>query len=378
MTLAAPLHLVRPDLVGWTGYSSARTSYAAAGGSDAPDPSIWLNANEGAGAHLVDPEGRFRRYPDPQPAPLTQALAETYGVPADQVVVGRGSDELIDVLVRTLCRPGGDGVVVCTPTFGMYAISARLHGVPVTELPATDGQDTWHVDVDAVATATQAAAARVVFLASPGNPTGAIVPLEEVSRLAGAVHDQAVVVVDEAYAEFTTAPSTLALRSAHPNLVVLRTLSKAHALAAARIGCAVADPGLATVLRGVLPPYPLATPAVDLAVAALEPDRAAEMRRRAVALGADRRRLGEALARDPRVSAVYRSEANFVLIRCHAPQEVLTVLRGAGIVVRDMRQVAGLEDALRVTVGAPDEVDAVIETLAATTEGGTTPPVRET
>lgn len=375
--LPSPLALVRPDLLDFTGYSSSRTSYAAtAREASDPEPSIWLNANESGTAHPADPEGRSRRYPEPQPVELVSALATTYGVHVDQVVAGRGSDELIDILVRTMCRPGQDGVVISSPTFGMYAVSASLHGVPVTDVPAADLGSSWAVDVDAVAAATRSAGARLVFLANPGNPTGSVVPPADLARLAEAIAYQAVLVVDEAYAEYSNGPSAVTMLADHPTLVVLRTLSKAHGLAAARVGCALADPGLTALLRAVLPPYPLAAPAVGLAVAALDPSHAPEVARATAAVLADRDRLRAALQADPRVRTTYGSETNFVLVRCTDADDLLTSLRAAGIVVRDMRHLPGLDDALRVTVGAPAEVDAVVERLKAPDEDGRAPSVR--
>ena len=356
---AFPAHLVREDLRGFAGYSSARTSAPAT----ATPARIWLNANESGHPSEVDPDGVARRYPDPQPPALVDALADTWATTPDRVVVGRGSDEMIELLVRALCRPGGDAIVICPPTFGMYAVSARLHGVPVVEVPQVDDGLTWRVDTDAVADAAVRKGARVVFLASPGNPTGSVVPLREVGELAVRLSDQAVVVVDEAYGEFCEQRSAVTLLEEHPNLVVLRTLSKAHALAGLRVGLALAHPDLATVLRTVQAPYPVPVPVAQAALAALSPE----------ALAATRRRVGETLrVRDavcrrlrdlPGVRAVYASEANFLLLRCDDPDRVLDTLTADGIVVRDVRQQPGLEDALRITIGTTLEMTALDHAL---------------
>ena len=192
-----PAELVREDLRDFAGYSSARVS-----APDLGEPRIWLNANESGTPSAADGSGACRRYPAPQPAPLVEAFADLWATTPDRVVVGRGSDECIELLIRALCRPGGDAVVVTSPTFGMYAVSARLHGVPVIDVPQIDDELTWRVDTAAVATAARQNGARIVFLASPGNPTASVVPLREIAALAKDLADQALVVVDEAYGEF--------------------------------------------------------------------------------------------------------------------------------------------------------------------------------
>ena len=359
--------LIREDLRDFAGYSSARTS------DDGAPATIWLNANEAATASAVDPQGAQRRYPDPQPAELVSALADTYGVRAEQVVVGRGSDECIDLLVRALCAPGSnDAIVQAPPTFGMYAVSARLQGVPVIDVPQRDLGDIWEVDTEGMRRAAAQQGARIAFLTSPGNPTGAVVPLDQVEALADALADQAVVVVDEAYQEFAGPVSAATVLDAHPNLVVLRTLSKAHGLAGARVGVALCHSDLAAVLRRVQAPYPLPAPVTELAVAALSASVRRSVEARVAQTRADRSRLAAVLTADPRVRTVYASEANFLLVRSPVVDTLLTELRAHGIVVRDMRHL--LTDALRVTVGSPEEIDAVEQALA---DRGQDPPATE-
>lgn len=357
-----PLALVREDLRGFAGYSSARTSHSGA------PARIWLNANEAASANTADPEGRTRRYPTPQPPELVAALAALYGADPAGVVVGRGSDEAIDLLVRALCRPGGDGVVLSSPTFGMYAVSARLHGVPVHDVPQADEGTSWSTDPAQVVETVRTTGSRLVFLASPGNPTGAGLDTRMLLALADALADQAVVVVDEAYQEFGSAPSLVSAVAGHPTLAVLRTLSKAHGLAGARVGTVVTDPDLAAVLRRVQAPYPLPAPVVDLALAALSDTALHQTRRRVAATVRERPRLAAVVGRHPLVRTVYDSEANFVLARCEdaaAVDEVLADLAVHGIVVRDMRHLPGLHDALRVTVGTSADLDEVAAALSA-------------
>ena len=350
------LALVRDDLRDFAGYRSAR--------SDRIDGQVWLNANESPWANLADGHGDVRRYPEPQPSLLCAALAGLYGCRPPQLLVGRGSDEGIDLLVRALCRPGGDAVVVTPPTFGMYAVSARLHGTRVVEVPLRDDSDGFVCDFDRVAVAAETQAAKLVFLCSPGNPSGTLLPLDEIGALARRLEGRALVVVDEAYLEYAHAPSAISLIATHRNLVVLRTLSKAHALAAARIGSVIADAELIAVLRRCQAPYPLPGPCVELACRALTPDALGMTGMRVVAVRDERDRMFAALRAAPGVRNVYPSRANFLLVRFDSAQPVFDRLLAAGVVVRDLRAVPGLDDALRVTIGSAEQNAQVIALVA--------------
>lgn len=351
------LNLVRADLAGFGGYSSARTAKLAG--------DVWLNANEAAWANPGDADGSCRRYPEPQPAALVAALADLYGAQPEQVLVGRGSDEAIDLLVRTLCEPGRDGVLFTPPVFGMYAVSARLQGARAIEVPLVDTADGLLPDIDAVIAAAIDSNAKLVFLCSPSNPGGRSVPLADVERVASVLAGRALVVVDEAYGEFADAPSAVGLMHEHANIAVLRTLSKAHGLAAARIGTLVADADLVALLRKVQAPYPIPAPCSALALAGLTPQARQLTGQRVQHIRAERRRLQDALAGLPIVRRVYASDANFVLVRFADARGAFQALLAAGIVVRDQRAAPQLDDALRITLGTPEQNDRVIATLRA-------------
>ncbi len=162
--MSSVLPLVRPDLRDFTGYKSAR--------SEALRGEVWLNANESAWANPADGQGRSRRYPDPQPPALRARLAQVYGVAPEQLLVGRGSDEAIDLLVRALCVPGQDAIVVTPPVFGMYVVCARLQGARIIEVPLVDGDAGFVADLDAIREAALGQGAKLVFLCSPSNPAG--------------------------------------------------------------------------------------------------------------------------------------------------------------------------------------------------------------
>ncbi|WP_166208717.1 histidinol-phosphate transaminase [Cognatiluteimonas telluris] len=347
--------LLRPDLRGFSGYRSAR--------SESLQGDVWLNANESAQSNHADDTGAWRRYPQPQPPPLRAALATLYGCDEAQLLIGRGSDEPIDLLARAFCQPGRDAVLVTPPVFGMYAVCARLQGARVVEVPLRDRAAGFDVDLDQVALAARAQHARLVFLCSPGNPTGNVLQAGAVLALARALQDSALVVVDEAYAEFADTPSLVPAIAAQPNLAVLRTLSKAHALAGARIGCLVADPAVVSALQRCQAPYPVPAPCAELALAALSPAALRLTAANIDAMRAQRQGLIDALVGVACVRRVYPSQANFILARFDRVEDVFGRLLAAGVVVRSMREQPGLGDALRITVGTAAQNARLLDTL---------------
>lgn len=355
--MSALLQLVRPDLRGFGGYSSAR--------SESVQGEVWLNANESPWANVADPFARNRRYPDPQPQPLRERLAALYECEPEQLLIGRGSDEAIDLLVRALCVAGRDTVLTTPPVFGMYAVSARLQDARLVEVPLLDGDDGFAVDMEAVAEAAEQSGAKLVFLCSPSNPTGAGVALEDIAVLANRLLGQALVVVDEAYAEYAEQASAATLISGCPNIAVLRTLSKAHALAAARIGVVIADASLVDVLRRCQAPYPVPAPCADLALEALSAASLAQTRQRVALVKFERGRVADALAALPGVRRVYPSQGNYLLVRFHDAHRAFAALLAAGVVVRDQRAAPQLGDALRISIGAPEENARMLGALQA-------------
>lgn len=355
--MSAILPLVRPDLRDFAGYKSAR--------SEALRGDVWLNANESAWSNPADGEGRSRRYPDPQPPALRARLADLYGVAPAALLVGRGSDEAIDLLVRALCVPGQDAIVVTPPVFGMYAVCARLQGAPLVEVPLLDGIAGLNADLDAIREAALAQRAKLVFLCSPSNPAGSVIPLADIAALAGSLEGKAVVVVDEAYGEFADGPSATTLLAAHPNIAVLRTLSKAHALAAARIGVVIGNEDLIAVLQRCQAPYPVPTPCADLALEGLSDAALAQTRERIAVVRGERDRLRDALAQSSGVLRVYPSQGNYLLARFDDAESAFRALLAAGVVVRDQRAAPQLGNALRITVGSPPQNDRVIAALNA-------------
>jgi histidinol-phosphate aminotransferase len=343
--------LARAEIRALKPYSSARME--ASGGS------VLLNANESPWPSVMGGTGALNRYPDPQPAELVKRLAALYGVAPAQVLVGRGSDEAIDLLVRAFCRAGQDAVVISPPTFGMYSVSAGIQDAAVVDVPL--GAD-FSLDVDALLAAVTARV-KLVFVCSPNNPTGNLVPLASIEQLAAALTNRALVVVDEAYIEFAGVPSATALLARYDNVVVLRTLSKAHALAAARVGTLVAHAEIVALLRRILPAYPLPAPCVEAALAALTPPALAATRVRVAGLLDARERLAEVLKTFPGVREVFPSSGNFLLVRCADARGLHDQLLAAGVVVRDVSHHAALSGCLRVTVGSDEDHKRLLAAL---------------
>lgn len=349
-----PVDLARPEIRALQAYSSARME--ARGGA------VALNANESPWPPFGS-DAEWNRYPDPQPAALLQRLARLYGVASDQVLGGRGSDEGIDLLVRAFCAAGRDAILISPPTFGMYVICARAQGAGVLEAPL---RSDFSLDADALL-ASMTPAVKLVFVCAPNNPTGTGVPRRVILRLAEALTDKALLVVDEAYVEFVEpggdCGSIADCIGAVPNLVVLRTLSKAWALAGVRIGALLADARVVALLRKLMPPYPLPSPCVEAALRALSGQGERAVRERVAASLRERERMRIALQPLDCVREVLRSQANFLAVRCCDADAALAALLAAGIVVRDVRRYPGLGDTLRITLGTPGENDRVLEIL---------------
>jgi histidinol-phosphate aminotransferase len=290
-------------------------------------------------------------------------LAELYGVRSEQLLVTRGSDEGIDLLVRAFCRAGLDGVLIAPPCFGMYAVAARVQNAPLIEQPLRDRDGEWRFDLEAMLASVTRRDVRVVFLCSPANPTGQALTLAQIRGLAQALAGRAVLVLDEAYGEFSDIASAASLLPEFSHLVVLRTLSKAHALAGARIGSLLAAPELVAMLGNLSAPYPIAAPSAALALAALSDAGLERSRQRVQATIRERLSLFAALSKLDSVSQVYPSEGNFLLARFQDRAGTYQRLLRAGVVVRDVSAMPGLDDALRISVGTPEENLALLQAI---------------
>jgi len=345
------LALARPDIIALKAYSHASW-----------DPAFErLHANELPWRAETDRSlAGLNRYPEPHPQVLAQRLATLYGVKERQLLPGRGSDESIDLLVRGFCRAGVDNVVICPPTFGMYAVAARIQGAAVREVPLLRDSG-FALDTTGVLAACDANT-KIVFLCSPNNPTGNAMAPGAIEELLAALSYKALVVVDEAYIEFSGDRSLTTELSRFPNLVVLRTLSKAYGLAGARVGSLIAAPEIVALLGKVIPPYSIPQLTIEAVLATLGEGQLAIQRERVAQVRAERERLSAALPSCKPVQKIWPSVANFLLVDFAAPDAVLDAARAAKLLIRDMRGVS--PQSLRITVGTIEQNDRLIRSLA--------------
>jgi len=349
--MSSILALARPDIIALKAYSHASW-----------DPAFErLHANELPWRAETDRSvAGLNRYPEPHPHVLAQRLATLYGVQEQQLLPGRGSDESIDLLVRGFCRAGVDNVVICPPTFGMYAVAARIQGAQVREVPLMREQG-FALDTTRVLEACDSNT-KIVFLCSPNNPTGNAMAPAGIEQLLVALSDRALVVVDEAYVEFSGDRSLTTQLARFPNLVVLRTLSKAYGLAGARVGSLIAAPEIVALLGKVIPPYSIPQLTIEAVLATLGEGQLAVQRERVAQVRAERERLSTALAACKGVRKIWPSVANFLLVDFAAAEAVLDAARAAKLLIRDMRSVS--PQSLRITVGTIEQNDRLIRSLA--------------
>jgi len=344
--------LARPEILALAPFDIAANANDAFG----PD-AIRLDANENPYPPLSDGSlaAGLNRYPEPQPARLKQAMAALWGVTQDSLAVTRGADDAIDILVRAFCRPALDAVAVCTPTFSAYAHFAALQGARVKEVELEAG---FRFDPDVfLAAVADEPSLKLAFLCSPNNPTGDVIDPDDLLRVAGAL-PETIVVVDEAYLDFSDTPSLAAEAMRRPNLVVLKTLSKAYGLAGARVGALVAAPELVAVAARALPPYPLPSLSIEAGLAALAPARRIVHDERVRRIKAERGRMAARLAAAPGVRSVRSGGGNFLFLEVEAPEALAARLRGLGIRVRFRPNAA--PGGLRLTVGSEAENEAAL------------------
>ncbi len=345
------LALVRPDILALAPYSSARKE--SKGGR------VWLDANENPETPAAH-QPLLNRYPEPQPADLLAQLAALYKVAPAQCLVTRGSDEGIDLLLRTFCRAGQDAILITPPTYGMYVVAAGIQGAKVVTVPLVRERN-YALDTAAVLQAVTPAV-KLVFLCSPNNPTGGLLDRADVLAVVRTLAGRAVVVVDEAYVDFSGQPSLAAEIPANPNLVVLRTLSKAFGLAGARVGTTIADPAVIAVLQKVIAPYPVPAPVVAAAVVALKPAGLDAARESVRQLVAERLRLLAALPKIPAVKRVWPSDTNYILVEVADAARAMAAGRAAGVIWRDRSK--DVPNSIRITVGTAEENNQTLEVLA--------------
>ncbi|SFN32908.1 histidinol-phosphate aminotransferase [Izhakiella capsodis] len=345
--------LARANVRALTPYQSARRL----GGSG----DVWLNANEYPIAIPYElTQQTLNRYPECQPEQVIERYASYAGLQPDQVLTCRGADEGIELLMRAFCEPGEDAVLFCPPTYGMYSVSAETIGL---EYRTVQARENWQINLEEIG--AQLGGVKLIYLCSPNNPTGNLISAGDIRTLLEMARGKALVIADEAYIEFCPQASVASWLGEYPHLVVLRTLSKAFALAGLRCGFVLANAPVITLLMKVIAPYPLSTPVADVAAQALSEQGLAEMRRHVKTIKENRALLIDALRQSRWVETVYESETNYLLVRFRASSFVFKSLWNQGIILRDQNKQPGLADCLRISIGTRAECDHVINALAA-------------
>lgn len=343
MKIEDVLKLARPNILGLEAYSTARDDC----GSNRPE--IFLDANENPYNNGIN------RYPDPHQKALKSRISEIKGIAAGSLFLGNGSDEAIDLVYRVFCEPGESNTVSIAPSYGMYEVAAAMNDV---EFRKVQLRPDFSMDTEAMLAATDSKT-RLMFICSPNNPTGNSFPAEQIEELLERFGG--VVVLDEAYIDFSVMPSLASLVKRYPNLIALQTLSKAWGMAGLRIGLAVADPAVISLMSKVKYPYNINVVAQKMALMKL--DEAAKDKAVAEIVG-QRFRLEKELRKCPEVKGIYSSDANFLLVRFDNPDEVYGRLLAGGVIVRNRSKVPGCEGCLRITVGTPAENDRLLRLLA--------------
>ena len=339
-------NILRENIKNLVPYSSARDEFKG-------EASVFLDANENSfGSPLPN---QYNRYPDPLQLAVKTRLSEIKGVPPQNIFLGNGSDEAIDILFRAFCRPGIDNVITVPPTYGMYEVSANINDVAIKKIPLTPD---YQLNLEEIAAAIDENT-KLIFICSPNNPTGNSINREDIETILA--NFSGLVVIDEAYINYSRQKSFIQELTEYSNLVILQTLSKAWGLAGLRVGMAFASEEIIEVFNRVKPPYNINEASQTLALEALNNiDQVNTWIKETIA---QREKLVSNLAKLTFVSKIYPSDANFVLVKTTNARGIYTYLVEKGIIVRDRSKIELCEGSLRITVGTPAENDKLIEAL---------------
>jgi histidinol-phosphate aminotransferase len=329
--------ILRKNIRGLQPYSSARSEYTGTG--------IFLDANE-------NPFGKLNRYPDPGQFSLKQRISEIKLVPAENIFIGNGSDEVIDLVIRIFCTPGVDKILTFTPTYGMYEVAAAINDIELLKLPLDKG---FQIETALLNKAVHDEKLKIIFICSPNNPTGnCIDDVEDVlQRFKG------IVVVDEAYIDFAQNPSFIRKLNKYPNLIVAQTLSKAWGLAAARIGIAYASTDIIAYMAKAKPPYNVSALNQGAALEALDDITTFETNKAMLLQQKDL--LSTQLEQLPMVKKVFPSDANFLLVETTDAVSIYNALLAQHIIVRNRTHV--VQNCIRISIGSPEENRQLIEAM---------------
>ena len=328
-------NLIRKNIKAMKPYSSARDEF-----KDLKADMVFLDANENPF------ETTLNRYPDPQQTALKELISKQKELPINQVLLGNGSDEVLDLIVRAFCEPNQDSILTLLPTYGMYSVLAQLNSIENIEVSLSKD---FNINVDQVLKQVKPST-KLLFICSPNNPSGNIMDVNAVTRLLKAF--DGLVVIDEAYIDFTTIESWMQHLNTFPNLIVTQTLSKAYGLAGIRLGTCYASKEIIAVLNKIKPPYNINSLTQQAAIEALQNNEVSDQ---VSSILREREKLANALASCFFVKKIYPSDANFILIKVDDANKRYDELLRHGIVIRNRTTQLGCENCLRISVGTPAE-----------------------
>lgn len=327
-------NLVRKNILNLQAYSSARDEYKESTG-------VFLDANE-------SPFGKLNRYPDPHQLALKTELANNKKVKKEQIFIGNGSDEVIDCLLRVFCTPQQDKVIICPPTYGMYKVSARINDLSIIEIPLTVD---FQLNVDAILKQK----AKILFLCSPNNPTG-----NSLNQIATILDNfKGIILLDEAYIDFSEKESWISKLDKYPNLVVSQTFSKAYGLAASRIGVAYSNPEIIAFMNKIKAPYNVSSTNQEAAIQCIK--NRTVIQANIDLIKQEKDRIMKELEKNTIVTNIYPSDANFLLVRFQNANKVFETLLKQKIITRNRS--SEVNDCIRITIGKPEENDKLLNEL---------------
>ncbi|MDX2163940.1 MAG: histidinol-phosphate transaminase [Gammaproteobacteria bacterium] len=346
-------NIVREDLKTFKSYSSAR--------DEAKNGRIWLNANESPYDIELSDQTKINRYPDKQNSALVSKVAELFQIKSEQLLISRGSDEAIDLLVRLCCTAGKDNILICPPTYGMYSVSAKLQNAGIIQIPLKKNKG-FQLDVEGIL-ANQNNNIKIIFICSPNNPTGNSINKSDILKACEAYAGKSLVVVDEAYVDYADENSMAEYIDQYKNLVILRTFSKAYGLAGARIGFLIANPEIIQWMLKVIAPYPLSAIVTEYCLDALSAARLQLINAQRDITKTERLKLFNALKDLTWVKKIWPSDANYLLIETKNAQVIMRKCAEHGVVIREMFDKPGLENAIRISIGTPEQNQELINVL---------------
>ena len=332
--------LVRENVIKLIPYSCARDEFKGKAG-------IFLDANE-------NPFGKLNRYPDPYQKELKQAISRIKGIPQENIFLGNGSDEIIDLCFRVFCNPGVDKILTFNPTYGMYEVSASVNDIKVIKVPLNEN---FHIDLEAAKPLLTEKKLKLIFVCSPNNPTGNSMNYSDVEYIIA--NFKGIVIIDEAYIDFSDKPSFINMVDRYPNLVVMQTFSKAFGLAAARVGMAFANPLIINYFNKVKPPYNISTINQNAVLDRLK--KVEKYKSQTLKIKKEKERLSLKLTRMKIAEKVWPSDANFILVKVKNAGYIYNMLVKQSIVVRNRSSV--IENCLRITVGTASENNELVKVL---------------